>query len=150
MGKQLGRAALAGMVVGVVVLGLGGRLAMRLVALLIHQVPHLGIGASLGILLIGGILGTLSGTVYGLTVHRWWPARATMNGLLFGSALFSVLVLLQPQAIREEVAAARAYWWAIIPLFWAVCVGYALVLARRLAAATGRATASPVGSPSRG
>src|SRR5262245_4937472 len=134
MGKQIGRAALAGMVVGVVVLGVGGRLAMRLVALIIHQVPHLGAGASLGILLIGGIQGTVAGAVYGLTLQRPWPARATTKGILFGSALFGVLALLQPQAIRAEVAAARAYWWAIIPLFWAVCVGYALVLARQLPA----------------
>ena len=143
MGKQIGRAALAGMVVGVTVLGLGGRLAMRFVALLIHQVPHLGLGASLGILLIGGILGTLAGAAYGVTLQRRWPARRTIKGVVFGSALFSVLALLQPPAIRAEVAAARAYWWAIIPLFWAVCVGYALMLARQLPADPTRSTAAP-------
>lgn len=137
MVKQAGRAALAGMVVGVIVLGLGGRVAMRFVALLIHQAPHLGVGATLGILLIGGILGTLSGAAYGVILQRRWPARVTMKGFLFGSVLFSVLVLLQPPAIRTEVAAARAQWWAIIPLFWAVCVGYALVLARQLPADAG-------------
>lgn len=142
MGK-LARAALAGMVVGVIVLGLGGRLAMRLVALLIHQVPHLGVGASLGILLIGGILGTLGGAAYCVTLQRRWPARATTKGFLFGSVLFSVLVLLQPPAIRAEVAATRPFWWAIIPLFWAVCVGYALVLARRLPAAAEPVAVSP-------
>ena len=134
MVKQLGRAALAGMVVGVIVLGVGGRLAMRFVALLIHQAPHLGVGASLGILLIGGILGTIAGAAYGGILQRRWPARVTAKGFLFGSVLFSVLVLLQPPAIRAEVAAARDQWWAIIPLFWAVCVGYALVLARQLSA----------------
>jgi|KBSMisStaDraftv2_1062788.scaffolds.fasta_scaffold1898923_1 hypothetical protein len=141
MGKQLARAALAGMVVGVVVLGLGGRLAMRVVALIIRQVPHLGAGASLGILLIGGILGTLAGVTYGFTLQRQWPSRQTTKGVLFGSALFGIMSLLQPPAIRAEVAAARAYWWAIIPLFWAVCVGYALVLARYLPAG-GRSAAS--------
>ena len=143
MGKQLGRAALAGMVVGVVVLGLGGRLAMRLVALLIHQEPHLGVGASLGIVLIGGILGTLGGAAYSVTLQGRWPMRVTTKGLFFGTALFSLLTLLQPPAIRAEVMATRAYWWAIIPLFWAVCVGYALILAHRLPAKAGPAAASP-------
>ena len=137
MGRQLGRAALAGMVVGVVVLGLGGRLAMRFVALLIHQAPHLGLGASLGILLIGGILGTLAGAAYGITLHRWWPGQSTTKAILFGSALFTVLTILQPPAIRAEVTATRAYWWAIIPLFWAVCISYALMLARQLSTDAG-------------
>ena len=132
MVRQLGRAALTGLVVGLVVLGLGGRLARRIVALLIHQAPHLGLGASLGILLIGGILGTLAGLAYGVTLQRRWPAQRTTKGILFGTALFSVLTLLQPPAIRAEVMATRAYWWAIIPLFWAVCISYALMLARQL------------------
>src|SRR5690348_13875044 len=134
MVRQLGRAALAGLVVGVIVLGLGGRIAMRFVALLVHQTPHLGVGASLGILLIGGILGMLAGAAYGVILQRRWPARVLTKGFLFGSVLFGVLVLLQPPAIRAEVAAARDQWWAIVPLFWAVCVGYALVLARQLSA----------------
>jgi hypothetical protein len=127
--RHVARAGLAGLVVGVLVLGLGGRLAMRVVALLIHQAPHFGIGASLGIVLIGGILGTVAGLVYALTVPRRWPGRMTTRALLYGSALFGALVLLQPAAIRAEVAAARAYWWAIAPLFWSVCVAYALALA---------------------
>jgi hypothetical protein len=138
MGKQLARAALAGMVVGVLVLGLGGRLAMRLVALLTRQIPHFGIGASLGILVIGGILGTLAGVIYGLILQRRWPDHSTVKALAYGSVLFGVLVFTQPMAIRTEVAAARAYWWAIIPLFWVVCIGYALGLARGLPA--GRTT----------
>jgi hypothetical protein len=33
-----------------------------------------------------------------------------MKGVVFGSALFGILALLQPPAIRAEVAAARAFW----------------------------------------
>ena len=142
MVRQLGRAALAGMIVGVVVLGLGGRLAMRIVALLIHQAPHVGLGATLGVLLIGGILGTIAGAVYGVALQRAWPTRVTEKGFLFGTVLFSVLVVLQPPAIRAEVTPTRPYWWAIVPLFWGVCVVYALMLARQLRA--GAAAASPV------
>ena len=130
--KRLGRAALTGAIVGVLVLGIAGRLAMRLVALLTRQSTHFGIEASLGIILIGGILGTLSGAVYGLIPHHWWAGRPSLKALSYGSILFGVLVITLPQAIRSEVVAARAYWWAIVPLFWAVCIGYALALTRGL------------------
>jgi hypothetical protein len=132
MGKHLARAGLAGAIAGILILGLGGRLAMRLVALLTHQAPNFGIVPSLGIFLIGGIIGTLAGVVYGFMPQQRWPGHATLKAFLFGSLLFSVLVLTQPAAIRMEVTAARAYWWAIIPLFWAVCVAYALGLGRGL------------------
>ena len=128
MGKHLVRAGLTGATVGVLVLGFGGRLVMRLIALLIHQAPHFGIVPSAGILLIGGILGTLAGLVYGLVVQQRWPGHSALKALVYGSLLFGVLVLAKPAA--SEVAAARAYWWAIFPLFWAVCVSYAFGLVR--------------------
>jgi ABC-type antimicrobial peptide transport system permease subunit len=132
MGKHLARAGLTGAIAGVLVLGLGGRLVMRLIVHLMHQDPHFGIVPSLGILLIGGIMGTLAGVVYGLIPQRRWPGHSTLKALIYGSLLFGVLVLAKPAA--SEVAAARAYWWAIIPLFWAICVGYALGLTRGLSA----------------
>ena len=125
---HLVRAGLTGTVAGVFILGLGGRLVMRLIALLLHQATHFGIVPSLGILLIGGIIGTLAGLVYGLIPQQRWFGHPTVKALLYGSLLFGVLVLAKPAA--EEVAAARAYWWAIIPLFWGVCVAYALGVVR--------------------
>jgi len=132
MVKHLARAGLTGTVVGILILGLGGRLVMRLIALLLHQDPHFGIVPSLGIVLIGGILGTLAGLVYGLIPQQRWPAHTTLKALVYGSLLFGVLVLAKPAA--SEIDAARAYWWAIIPLFWSVCVTYALGLALALSA----------------
>ena len=130
--KHLTRAALTGLVAGVLVFGIAGRLAMRLVALLTHQPPHFGIGASLGILFIGGILGTLAGIMHGVIPQQRWASHSTLKAMAYGTAVFGVLVLTQPPAIRTEVMAARAYWWAIIPLFWAVCIGYSLALTRGL------------------
>jgi hypothetical protein len=72
--------------------------------------------------------------VYGLIPQQRWPGHATLKALVYGSLLFGVLVVAKPAA--SEVAAARAYWWAIIPLFWAICVGYALGLTRGLSANT--------------
>lgn len=132
MGKRIARAGLAGFLIGILVLGLGGRLAMRLVAILIHQTTHFGFGATLGIIVIGGVLGTLAGLAYGIMIERTVPMNAAAKGTLYGTVLFVVLVLFQPPAIRAEVTAARDYWWAIIPLFWVVCLAYAVTLATAL------------------
>ena len=132
MGKRIARAGLAGFLLGILVLGVGGRLAMRFVAVIIHQTPHFGIGASLGIVLIGGILGLLSGVVYGMLLERSWPTHSSWKGFGYGTLVFAVLVLFQPSAIRAEVSAARAYWWAIVPLFWTLCVCYAVALTTTL------------------
>jgi len=128
MAKRVLRTTLAGLWAGLLTLGVGGRLAMRGVALLLRQQPHFGLEATVGILAIGTVLGTISGLVYALTFARL-PANATLRGLLFGSVLFAVLALFEPPAIRVEIDAARAFLWAIVPLFWTLCLVYAVVLA---------------------
>jgi hypothetical protein len=65
-------------------------------------------------------------------IERSVPMNAAAKGILYGTVLFVVLVLFQPPAIRAEVTAARDYWWAIIPLFWVVCLAYAVTLATAL------------------
>lgn len=140
MATRIGRAALTGFVAGLLVLGIGGRIAMRIVALIIHQTTHFGSGATLGIVFIGGVLGALGGTVYGLVLGKSGMNRAAVKGVIYGTVLFAVLATFQPPAIRAEVTAARMFWVEIIPIFWALCVCYSLVLATALArTAQGRA-----------
>ena len=134
MARRILRAALTGLVAGVLILGIGGRVAMRAVAIIIHQTAHFGPGATLGILMIGAILGVLTGVLYGVLFEDMWRDRVAVKGVLYGTLLFVVLVLTQPPAIRAEVAAARSYMWQIALLFWAVSVLYATVLASRLRA----------------
>src|SRR5438105_3494529 len=89
------RTALAGLVAGlgsgILALGLGGRLAMRVLALVADRPTHFGLGASLGIVLIGGILGVLASLGY-LLVGRRAPGAPALKGALYGTLLFAVLI----------------------------------------------------------
>lgn len=140
------RGILAGLVAGIasglLLLGLGGRLAMRLLALIAHRPTHFGLGATLGILVIGAILGGAASLGYSLFLHRMRGAPA-LKGALYGSLLFVVLIPLQPRAIQEEIDALHGHLVVAGLLFWAVCVGYGVMLAglaARRAAFSGSST----------
>jgi hypothetical protein len=134
----------AGVASGVLLLGIGGRLAMRLLALIAHRPTHLGLGGTLGILLIGAILGAIASLGYTLFFRHVRLAPA-IKGACYGTVLFTVLVPLQPAAIREEIAAFQNHLMVAGLFFWAVCAGYGVLLARLVAARSGvHQTAPPV------
>ncbi len=122
------RALIAGTLSGVVILGAGGRLAMRLLALMAHRPVHFGWSATLGIFLIGGILGAVGGVAFALTANRL-RSDPLLKGVLYGTLLLLLLMPLQPSAIQEEITAFRGHLIAAGLLFWMVCAGYGIVLA---------------------
>ena len=101
---------------------------MRVLALVADRPTHHGLGASLGIVLIGGILGVLAGLGY-LLVARPAPGASALKGALYGTVLFAVLIPLQPAAIQEEIGALRGHLVVAGLCFWAACVGYGVLLA---------------------
>jgi hypothetical protein len=82
--RDITRGGLAGLVVGVVVGGLGGRVAMRLIALLIpestgsstengNRIGDITLGGSLGLIIVAGLfVGILAGTIW-VVVSPWLP-----------------------------------------------------------------------------
>ena len=68
--RRILRGFLAGIASGILFLGLGGRLVMRLLALIAHRPTHFALEATLGILLIGAILGSVGGLGYALVLRR--------------------------------------------------------------------------------
>ena len=90
--RDIARGGLAGLLVGVVVGGLGGRVAMRLIALLVpeatgsstengNRIGDITLGGSFGLILFAGLfVGILVGTIW-VVVSPWlprsaWPPRA--------------------------------------------------------------------------
>lgn len=129
MGRRLLAAAIAGLICGIVVLGLGGRVMMRIVALAGHRPVHFGAGATAGIVIIGGVLGLIGGLGFGL-LQRALPGRAAVKGLLYGTLFFVVVVPLQPAPIQAEITDLRSIWSIVIPLFWALFLAFGVVVAR--------------------
>ena len=86
MGGWRGRLALglkAGVVTGLVVTGIGGRVTMRLIALGQPRVPAFTVAGSLVVVAAGTAVGTGGGLLYALARPRL-PGRGLARGLLFG------------------------------------------------------------------
>ena len=133
---------LSGFVAGVAILGVGGRIAMRIMAVVAHREAHFSLGATLGILLIGGILGTLASIPFA-AVRRWLPRNPVSAGVIYGTAMLMILIPLQPASIRDEITALRGFLLPATLIFWIVCTSYAIALARlnaRMAPEIGRAS----------
>lgn len=96
-------ATLAGLAAGTVVLGIGGRVAMRIIALATGQVPGFSLGGTLEVLVAGAWRGTIGGLVY-LVLGRFVPAKGPWKGLALGILLFLIVVATLRPSIRQQVA----------------------------------------------
>ncbi|MEO6207739.1 MAG: hypothetical protein ABIP77_07275, partial [Candidatus Limnocylindrales bacterium] len=86
--REITRGGLAGLIVGVVLAGVGGRLVMRLATLLVpsadgaftengNRIGDITLGGTLGIVIgLGLLFGAVSGSVW-VTIRRWLPATRT-------------------------------------------------------------------------
>jgi hypothetical protein len=117
---------------GLAFLGIGGRVAMRGLALAVDRPTNFGIGATAGIIFIGGLLGLIGGVVFGIISSRL-PGSPAIKGLLFGSLFLAVLIPLQPAAVQEEIAAFRGHLMIATMAFWFLFSGYGLTMAMLVA-----------------
>ena len=118
----------AGLVAGVV-LGIGARLAMRLVALASNRTAEISIEGTFGILLIGVIIGLISGLIF-MAIRRYLPGSGRLKGLSFGILTFVVLALLLRTPLREEIdpAVAAGLLPTILGAFGLAFIAYGFVL----------------------
>lgn len=85
--KNIAIVLLIGTAAGIVVLGIGGRIAMRIIALATDQVPEFDLVGSLEVLAAGAWRGALGGLFY-LALTRFLPAKGLWKGLALGPLLF--------------------------------------------------------------
>ena len=95
LGRHVGLAVLAGIVAGVVVGGVGGRIAMRVTGFVSGQavlgvttsngnrVGDITVGGTIGVLLVGALLGVLGGVLYA-PVEPWFRRFRPWHGVAFG------------------------------------------------------------------
>ena len=91
--RDIARGGIAGFVVGIVVAGLGGRIVMRLAALIVpasagrftengNQIGDITLSGSLGLILLGGLFfGTFGGTVW-VVIAPWIPGAGLRRAIL--------------------------------------------------------------------
>lgn len=94
-------AALAvGLGAGIVVLGVGGRIAMRAIAWGAGIPPGFSFGGSLEVLAAGGWRGLAGGLVFAALL-RFGPPNATVRAILLGALLFALSVLTLTASLRS-------------------------------------------------
>ena len=120
------RAVFAGLAGGIV-LGVGMRVAMRVMAILEGQTPAFGWPGTLGIVLVFGVmLGPVLGLVFA-GVQQWVPVRGLWKGVLFSLIVMGVLIALR--VAGPEVDAAGGLWPYALVMFSAVFVVFGLIIA---------------------
>lgn len=122
--RTLGVGLLSGVIAGVLILGPGFRLVMRIVAVVdIRRVEFSVGGTMIIIVLIGVIVGGIGGVFSAMLRNGLgW------SGLVMSSLLTVVLValLVIDTGLRDELVTLGAGPWLNIPMFTAVCFGYSL------------------------
>ncbi len=88
----IARGSAAGAIVGLIVIGGGARAVMRLVALIAGMQPSFTAAGTLGLLIMGVVIGVVLALVY-LPVRRWVPFRWPVTGVLFGLVLACITVV---------------------------------------------------------
>ncbi len=146
--NRIGAGLVTGAVAGVLIGGIGARLAMRVVALLGEGIPSFSVGGTLGILLMGAVLGAIGGL--GFALVRWLlrlragdetsSLRNILAGAGYGAILSALVVLpffLAPTgelSLASPLVGAALFGW--IPLAYGLALGIATPwLERRMAVA---------------
>jgi hypothetical protein len=91
--RDIARGGLAGLVVGIVVCGIGGRLVMRLATLLVpsavgrftengNRIGDITLGGSLGLIFFASLLGAIAVGVTWVVISPWLPGRGVVRGLI--------------------------------------------------------------------
>ena len=117
------RGAVAGSIAGVLVLGVGFRLAMRVVALTdATRTPEFTVGGTAFILIgIGVMLGAVTGAYLGGLRHLLDLRRASVVAV---STVAIVLMLFGDSEVRSELFGLGLGAWVNIPLFGSIVIAY--------------------------
>ncbi len=106
--RSVGVGTLAGLIAGVLVLGISGRIAMRVVALRAGEEPSFSIGGTLAVLAALGVLSAPLGLAF-VAWSRFLPRAGVWGGAGFGIVLFILVAGLT--IVRRGGAGDLANHW---------------------------------------
>jgi hypothetical protein len=122
--RTVARSATLGLAAGVLVLGIGGRALMRVIAVTTGASPGFSVGGSLEVVAAGALYGTAGGALLPYVPVRFGPWRAVFHA----GALFVVTALTSDAA--RGAASAIGFPGRILALlaFGALLLAYSVVL----------------------
>jgi hypothetical protein len=118
----------SGLIAGFAVLGIGGRIAMRLIGMAEGKPPTFTIGGTLAVLLIFSIFGIILSVPFA-TLQDYLPSSSLRKGATFGLFLMLMIVWAMPLLALDADGLNFA---AIVGrvLFSALFLGYGLTVAK--------------------
>lgn len=128
LARAVGRGALAGAVPGLLVLGIGGRLVMSLIAWRAGIPVGYSLGGTLEVIITGVLFGLGGGLIYGTLVAVWRSDRVSI-GAAFGLLYFAVLALYPPAAARSAASGVPQERPLVLFAFGALFVAYGVSVA---------------------
>jgi len=115
-----------GLLTGIVILGIGGRLLMRAIALLAHAEPGFSFGGTLEVIAFAALVGLASGPVFAIFETRL-PGSEMLKGAVFGVLVFLVVILL-PGDAKNAAFAFPELFPATIATFAALFIAFGIAL----------------------
>lgn len=91
--RQLSISFVAGVISGTIILGLGGRILMRLIAVLNETAHGFSWGGTLEVILLGSIIGSIAGICYGL-IGFLIKRNVILTGIVTGLFTYAAILLL--------------------------------------------------------
>lgn len=104
--RHVGAWLICGLVAGLV-LGIGGRLAMRLMAAVERQTTELSLEGTIIVLINGLIIGLASAALF-VPIQAYTPGTGVWKGGLFGMLVMLLLLPILPPPVKDEIASATA------------------------------------------
>ncbi len=121
--------AVVGATLGALILGLGGRIMMRLLAVMIERDPAFSLGGSLEVVAYGAIVGAVSGAVFALLrpIMSWgWLTQ----GILLATLTYFGTIATLPAHIAETARPFAGQMPFVLLLFGLCFTAFGLTMAR--------------------
>jgi hypothetical protein len=106
---------LAGIALGLPILGVGGRVAMRMIAHATNVAPAFSLGGTMTVVLLGAVSGAAGGLIYA-TLGRLLPNRTVVRSVLFGV----ILVLLTLRGLSPATTLSLGLFLPLTLLYGAL------------------------------
>ena len=113
------RAGLVGALTGAIVLGVGGRIVMRLAAVIAGRTPGFSWGGSVEVIVAGALYGAAGGLLWVVLARRLGRAATS---LVLGAATFAGIGLVSDTAQGAAASLPGLPRVAALALFLALCV----------------------------
>ena len=125
-----------GITLGLAILGIGGRVAMRVIAHATDAPPGFSLGGTMTVVFMGAVSGAAGGVIYAV-LARFLPDRAVIRSVVFG-------VILTLLALRGTSPSTPLTLSLFLPLAWLYGALLDYLHRRRFSAPSQRLSSHPI------